>query len=1153
MMIVAMPDAPSLPPASFDELRRLRPEPEEGFARRVGIGGILSAVFGAAEERPRVGRYVVQAKVAEGGMGVVYRSVDPDTDALVAVKLLHRAEPKERSRFEQEAEILRSLAHPGIVRYLEHGVADDGSPFLAMEWLEGCSLAERLRSGVLGVEAALRLALAVAEGLVAAHAAGIVHRDLKPSNLFLCAGRLNGVRIVDFGIARTSHRDAGLTSTGSVLGTPCYMAPEQIGGKQDARTDVYGLGATLFECLAGRPPFVGDEPGVVLLAVMAEPVPHLASLRKGVPPAVDALLGRMLAKEPTERPADMRAVVTELTDLLTHPGRIIGALSRQERTPRTDALAEALPTPTAFVGRLRERALLRGIVDEAVSEHTCAVVSVSGDAGVGKSRLIEAFAAEVPSQGARVFRADAAADSTGVPFFVLTQLLRSVPASAGGVATAHVLDLICRFDGAQTGLDLRALADQLRLAWFDLLASWTDAGPLVLVVDDAHRADLATLRYLEHGLRFVEELGDRSLVLVVAHRPGNVCDGLRGALPADRVFSVHLGPLGELARVRLASAWAGTGTSPATVRELARLSGGNPSHLRELCRGYQSASGPSTSLASLVWARLARLDGEARRVLRAASIVGRRFSLEALLAVLGTHATAEATERRVSRFVEEGLVHHTFAVGVFEFESELVHLGALELCTEADLQSGHRAMAAWLQTKGRGSAGLIAQHLSASGDADAAAVHFVAAARAALAVDDLAAVDAFLERAGRHAQGAQTVALVDALHAEAAFWRGDLPASITAAERAAANMPTDTESWFRVASLIISASGQRGDNDRVRQLGAAAAAQQPRDPAARDARVVAVCRAIMQLDVLALASQHPLKETLATENRSLLGADARAWVLRVEAQQKGLAGFGAIDAFVQAHRAHVEAQDLRSATQIALYLGSYFSWSGAWELARERIDEALRTSHRLGASYLAMWARYTDCKLKLETAPADETSMALRQVIEEASGSPRILAGALLYASLAAHRAGDFAEAIALARRARQAHLAPAVAVPAAAAECRALLALGQVQDALDLKADLSPSHADLSRIVEHRELVHLAVAELHHAAGNDAAALAAIVEAKGVIDARAASLVDALRRNEYLARPHLVLRTLALAKAWGAEPGPKGQSEGVSAEGTGT
>jgi len=1133
-----MADVPSLPPASFDELRRLRPEPEEGFARRVGIGGILCAVFGAKEERPRVGRYVVLSKVAEGGMGVVYRGVDPDTQVPVAIKLLHRAEAKERSRFELEAEILRALVHPAIVQYLEHGVADDGAPYLAMQWLEGCSLSKRLGGEPLPVADALRLALAVAEGLGAAHAAGIVHRDLKPSNLFLCGERLDDVRIIDFGIARSSHRTAGLTSTGSVLGTPCYMAPEQIGGKQDVRTDVYGLGATLFECLTGRPPFVGDEPGAVLLAVLAEPVPHLGSLRKDVPAGVDALVGRMLAKEAAERPVDMRAVITELADLLANPLRSRPGLTRQERRPQ-GPLRELPAAPGEFVGRLRERGVLRGVIEESVAERTCSVVLLRGEAGIGKSALLDVFASEVtqgkPPGIARVLRARASSEGIGMPFGVLAELLRSQAAVPGPPGPSSTLaSLLQQLDTLEDGVDLRACADQLRLSWFDLLRVWTDEGAVLIIVDDAHKADLATLRYLEHGLGHVDDLGDRALVVVAAQRPGTVCDGLRGALPGVRGVAIELGPLGDRSTLRLAAAWSEGEVDPAVSGERARLSAGNPSHLRELCKTADFRSGASASLAGLVWARLSRLDPDARRVLRAASIVGRRFSTDAVLAVLGAEGHAGSLDRRVLRLVEEGLLRPAAGTGAFEFESELVHLGARELCTEADLRNGHQAMAQWLRTHRRGGAAAIAQHLAASGDEEAAAQHFVAAARMALAGEDMSAVDVFLGLASRHAQTDDTRGHVDALRAEAAFWRGDMPACIEAAERSMRLLPQGGEAWFRVASLAISASGQSGANDGVRNFAATIARVEPADAGARDARIVGMCRALMQLDALAEAGPaSTLGASLAAVAPARLGADARAWILRVEGHNKAFAGFGAIDDFVAAHRAHVEANDPRSATQVGLYLGSYLTWSGAWELARERIDEALRTSRRLGAAYLEMWARYTDCKLRLETMPPDDASAALAPVIEEASGSPRILSGALVYAALAAHRGGDFAQSIDLARRARAVHQAPAVTVPAAAAECRALIALGRLADASALEVELSAAHADLSRIVEHRELIHLAVAELHHARGNGEAARVAMAEAKQVIEQRAQSLSDPFRRNEYLARPHIVVRTLELSRAW--------------------
>jgi serine/threonine protein kinase len=198
-------------------------------------------------------RFELLAFVAKGGMGRVYRARDARTGMTVAVKLL--TEPRgDNLRFAREAEVLKSIDHPGVVRYLAHDETG-GVPYLAMEWLDGVDLGERLGEATLGVEETLGVARRVADALAAAHRSGVVHRDIKPGNLFLVGGDLQTIKLLDFGVAYAPD-DVQLTITGTMVGTPAYMSPEQVRGEGvDARADVYGLGAVLFRCLTGQPLF----------------------------------------------------------------------------------------------------------------------------------------------------------------------------------------------------------------------------------------------------------------------------------------------------------------------------------------------------------------------------------------------------------------------------------------------------------------------------------------------------------------------------------------------------------------------------------------------------------------------------------------------------------------------------------------------------------------------------------------------------------------------------------------------------------------------------------------------------------------------------------------------------------------------------------
>ncbi|MEI8258242.1 MAG: serine/threonine-protein kinase, partial [Deltaproteobacteria bacterium] len=256
-------------------------------------------------------RFEVERLAARGGMGAVYRARDRLTGAPIALKRLS-GDHSLTARFEREARVLADLSHPGIVRYVAHGAMADGGPWLAMEWLDGEDLSARLARGPLAVSDAVGLVERVASALGAAHAASVVHRDVKPSNIFLPGGDLARPILVDFGVAR--RLDARSTRTGQLLGTPAYMAPEQVRGSRDIGfgADVFSLGCVLFECLTGRPPFDGEHALAILGKVLLEEPPRLLSICPTAPRAIDDLVARMLAKAPEDRPADGHGTAQEI-------------------------------------------------------------------------------------------------------------------------------------------------------------------------------------------------------------------------------------------------------------------------------------------------------------------------------------------------------------------------------------------------------------------------------------------------------------------------------------------------------------------------------------------------------------------------------------------------------------------------------------------------------------------------------------------------------------------------------------------------------------------------------------------------------------------------------------------------------------------------
>lgn len=274
-------------------------------------------------------------------MGTVYRAYDRSSGAVVALKLLHKAvsSADETTRFAREAQILSELRHDAIVSHVAHGQTLAGQHFLAMEWLDGNDLAQRLLRGPLTLPAAILVVRRAAAALQVAHQRGIVHRDLKPTNLFLPGDEIARCKLLDFGIARPLT-EIPLTHTGVVVGTPEYMSPEQARGSRELTpaTDIFSLGCVLYECLSGVPPFLGAHVAAVLVRILFEAPAPITDRRPGVPPALVSLLADMMNKDTDQRIANAEVLLSRLSDL----GEVAEPLIVQTlAAPRTPAPAFA--------------------------------------------------------------------------------------------------------------------------------------------------------------------------------------------------------------------------------------------------------------------------------------------------------------------------------------------------------------------------------------------------------------------------------------------------------------------------------------------------------------------------------------------------------------------------------------------------------------------------------------------------------------------------------------------------------------------------------------------------------------------------------------------------------------------------------------------
>jgi serine/threonine-protein kinase len=270
-----------------------------------------------------VGGYVVEDVLGSGGMGVVYAATHPLIGKRAAIKVLKPElshEPAAVERFVTEARAVNQIGHPNIVDIFDFGALDDGRHYYLMDLLEGESLRARLRrTGPLHVSEAASIIDGIASALIAAHGKGIVHRDLKPDNVFMLAvpGRWPEVRLLDWGLAKLIDSSSKFrTATGSVLGTPVYMSPEQARASDlvDARTDIYALGVMSFELLSGKVPFHKASSIDTLIAHQEDKIPSLALRVPGLPEELIQLIEAMLAKEPPNRPtlAAVRTVLKRL-------------------------------------------------------------------------------------------------------------------------------------------------------------------------------------------------------------------------------------------------------------------------------------------------------------------------------------------------------------------------------------------------------------------------------------------------------------------------------------------------------------------------------------------------------------------------------------------------------------------------------------------------------------------------------------------------------------------------------------------------------------------------------------------------------------------------------------------------------------------------
>jgi hypothetical protein len=661
------------------------------------------------------GRYTVKKFLGEGGKKRVFLAHDTTLDRDVAFALIKMEglDNVGRDRVAREAKAMGRLgAHPHIVSVYDLG-DENGQPFMVTELMGGGDvegLIEKSPEHRPSIERSIEIGIQVCRGLEFAHANGIVHRDLKPGNVWLTAD--GTAKIGDFGLAVAIDKTR-LTQAGMMVGTVSYMPPEQaMGGEVTARSDLYSLGAMLYEMVTGRPPFVGDESVAIIGQHLNTPPVAPSWHRPDCPTGLEALIFRLLEKDPTKRPESALEVRHVLQSMQEGISESAGARYPMPQVGAADAQS-AFDNPMyrrTFVGREQELKQLHSAFDSAVSGQG-SLVMVIGEPGIGKTSVCEQLATYATVRGGRTLVGHCYEEgSLSLPYLAFVEAMRSyvlarepealtkdLGTGAGEVARI-VSEVRERAHVEPTPSTADPDEDRYRLfqAVTAFLRNAAAVQPLVIVLEDLHDADRGTLDLLLHLSR---NLGGSRLLVVGTYRD----------IEVDRTHPLSA-TLAELRRStsfarillrgltadevqRMMSAIGGQEVRWETAEAVHRQTEGNPLFVQEVLRylveegliaredGRWQATGNTPlamqipeGLRDVIGKRLARLSPECNRLLSTAAVIGRDFRLDALEAVANTDeedviaAMEEATRVAVLQEVAGGrgrAIQYRFAHAFF--------------------------------------------------------------------------------------------------------------------------------------------------------------------------------------------------------------------------------------------------------------------------------------------------------------------------------------------------------------------------------------------------------------------------------------------------------------------------------------------------------
>ena len=594
------------------------------------------------------GYYEILAAVGSGGLGIVYRARDVTDDSIVALKMLNIVEEETQRRFLREFNILSRIRHPRIVRSHRWGVYD-AKPYFSMDYVEGLPLSDLIANAVdretLRTSWFNPFVVQIAEGLAYIHNHGLVHRDLKPSNIMISEnGEEPTVMILDLGLARfQDSRVLRLTQPGSTTGTVEYMSPEQIRGRAlDQRSDLYSLGVILYEILVGRPPFTGGNAASVMFQHLRDlPNPPRACVAE-ISSGIQGVVMKLLEKEPIDRYDSVRTLLQDM------PGGGGGTID-WETAPGLATSQSAPFFNPQFVGREREMKVLREVLVQS-GDGMGRMVLVSGQAGIGKSQILEEFQADARVHGMRILtgRCHESGGRAYGPFLEALQEVAKTPRIKGsdeGKAVKRVLDELER-PVSTVQKDTYPAMEILS----EFLVHLSREKPTLICIEDLQWADDLSLRFLDFmkrnpdptplvfGLTCRKEDEDPLPTRLEAFSKGTDAPG---------VVHLQLEPLSSEETTHMAASLLGEQAIPEEAAErIYEQTGGNPLFVVELVRSFieggairQDSSGRWLWRNSLEWPmpsgviqpiefRLRQLRAAQRQALEYASIFRSAFSFD---------------------------------------------------------------------------------------------------------------------------------------------------------------------------------------------------------------------------------------------------------------------------------------------------------------------------------------------------------------------------------------------------------------------------------------------------------------------------------------------------------------------------------------------